>query len=389
MRYCRNTLLAIGVVATLTPFAMSNAAGATTTTVGIGADAPGVTAIDGAIERFVAQRITVEQLSPADSALAREQLRLQFLSMSASKQREIIHAARGTGEESAIRAVQMLKSSVEFAARQVIAARSQASSEPAIRQQSTIQPKFGATDSNLVFVATTGPCRVADTRNNLAADWPGQIPGGTARQIYAYSTTPAYAWSNQGGNGTPGSGNCAATLFFGASPVEVVATVTVVNTSSFGALQAWNGGPTLTTGAVLVWGAGDLVANTTVIPLDRLAALYPGSGPYKRDFAVNNNSPTPIDVVVDVVGYFVHNNATALECTTVGGTSTSVPAFTGVFLAPPACPAGYAAMTPQPYTPAYGFNAGTLNLGGCRLNNMTGGALNGACDAFCCRVPGL
>ena len=126
-----------------------------------------------------------------------------------------------------------------------------------------------------------------------------------------------------------------------------------------------------------------------MIPVNRSIAQYPGSGPFKRDFAVNNNSVSSIDVVVDVVGYIVHNDATALECTTVLGIATSVTAFTSLFIAAPSCPTGYTAMNAQPTTGIYGFYLGSLFEGGCRLNNTTGGPLTGYCDAYCCRVPGL
>ena len=111
------------------------------------------------------------------------------------------------------------------------------------------------------------------------------------------------------------------------TPVAVVATVTVVNTLSPGALQAWNGGTTLSGGAVVNWSGFDRDSNTTVIPMNRFIVAFPGSGS-KRDIAVNNNSFSPIDVVIDVVGYFIDNLATPLECQVVLGPGFSLPAGT-------------------------------------------------------------
>ena len=86
---------------------------------------------------------------------------------------------------------------------------------------------------------------------------------------------------------------------------------------------------------------GDRATFTTVIPMNRSIAAYPGSGA-KRDIALNNNSFTPIDYVIDVVGYFIENTATALQCTIVKSPTTVVPpnAWTPIDAT---CPAGYSA----------------------------------------------
>ncbi len=166
-----------------------------------------------------------------------------------------------------------------------------------------------------------GPCRVADTRLNIRADWPGPVAGFTGRQIWGFSSVAGYNYNDfQGGTGIAGIGNCAGTVYGTPYPVSVVATIAVVNTSATGYLRAWNGGTTLTVGGILGWNAGDVLSNTTVIPMDRTIAEYPGSGPYKRDFAVYNNSGNPVDVIVDVVGYFIVNQATPLDCINVTNT---------------------------------------------------------------------
>lgn len=392
MKAYQHALLAIGATAALMSLATPTVrAKEGTSSRNVPADSPAATGIDAAIDFVVASRGAADKFSAADVLIMREQLRLQFLSLTTAKRDEIFAASSSRSDEGAFRAVQMLKGAVESAARQLIADRNaQRLSTQAVRDQNRPQPKFGALDNNLVFVATPGPCRVADTRN-IATDWPGPIPAGTARQIWAYSATAGYTWSTfQGGTGTAGSGNCGATVYPNTGPVDVVATVTVVNTSSFGALQAWDGGPTLTVGAALVWGAGDLVANTTIIRLDRLAVQYPNSGPYKRDFAVNNNSATPIDVVIDVVGYFVKNTATALDCTSIPGATTSIPPAVSIFLPTPSCPAGYTPVAAEPNTQSSaGLFVGTVNTTGCLLTNVMSTTLLGACDVRCCRLPGL
>jgi hypothetical protein len=377
----KRSLLIIGTLASLVPLAGLNAQAATTTETRLIAEIGAPTPMDLVFDKVVAGRVAADKLSSSDARLLREQLQLQFQSLSTGQQQKVVAATRNiSNEEGVARALAVLNSAVQADAKDALAAYTAATAKSALQQGK--QPKFGATDNNLVFVATTGPCRVADTR------FSSQIPPVTGVQIYGYSNIAGYDWTNQGGSGLAGSGNCTGTVYVGTAPVDVVATVTVVNTASVGSLQAWNGGTTLTVGGVLAWNPGDRLSNTTVIPMNRGIPAYPGSG-FKRDFAVYNNSGTGIDIIVDVVGYFVHNNATPLECTSVAGALTVIAPGTSQFLNAPSCPAGYTAMSSQPDTGVYGLVVGTIFTSGCRINNVTSGALSGACNAQCCRLPGL
>ena len=49
----------------------------------------------------------------------------------------------------------------------------------------------------------------------------------------------------------------------------------------------------------------------TVIPINELLDF--GSGPFKKDVGIFNNSPSPIDVIVDVVGYFIGTRRRRLD----------------------------------------------------------------------------
>ena len=103
-----------------------------------------------------------------------------------------------------------------------------------------------------------------------------------------------------------------------------------------------------------------------------------------------NNSPTPIDIIVDVVGYFIMNVATALDCTRILDTDFSLGAgLTVIRTRVPACPAGFTPMTGMPATNVFGVYTGSFFENQCRLNNTTGAVVNNLrCDAYCCRVPG-
>lgn len=377
----KRTLLAVAMLSTLLAGAMPGAQAATGTMPERDVARGGATAVDWALDAAVAAR----NLAAPDAALLREQLQMQFESLSAAAREQVLAAgAVAQNTESAMRVVQVLNSVMAQAARQAEAASRQADVKfnAKLDPQSAAQAKLGA-DGDLVYLATVGPCRIYDSRFG-----PGQLPPTTARQVYTMSILNGYAFAtDQGGSGVTGSGNCVPTAFLGTRPTAVVATVTVVNTSASGALQAWNGGTTLTGGAVLNWNAGDRVSNTTIIPMDRSIAPYPSSGS-KRDIGIYNNSSAPVDFVIDVVGYMIENQATALDCVLVAGTSTNLANGASNFFASPACASGYTQVSSQPYAPAYGLWTGTINNGGCRISNNTGSTQSVSCDSFCCRVPG-
>jgi hypothetical protein len=337
------------------------------------------TSIDWAIDASLASR----DLSAADRALLREQLQMQFQSLStAARQQLTAGATDARNEEAAGRVLSALSAAVATAARQAEAAARAADLKlNASMDLQSAQAKLGG-DGDLVYLATLGPCRIYDSRNG-----PGQLPAGGARQVYTISIFNGYSFgTDQGGSGVTGSGNCVPTAFFGTLPTAVVATVTVVNTTASGALQAWNGGTVLSGGAVVNWNAGDRLSNTTIIPMNRSIAAYPASGA-KRDIAVNNNSGAAIDFVIDVVGYMIENQATALDCVTTYNASISIPANSSVLDTPPACTSGYVAVAGAT-SMGPGLYSSTLNPGQCRMGNLTGGALFAACGVTCCRVPG-
>ena len=345
------------------------------------------TAFDRAIDLMVQQRVAAEKLSATDARVAREQLQLQFLSLSKAQQQKLLDATRSLDSGEAVGAARSaLQSAVSSEARDVMnELLASARAKLATGQSQGPVAKLGLGGSDLVFVATVGPCRVADSRFG-----PGPLPGLAARQIYGWSNTPLYNWgADQGGSGTAGTGNCVGSVFPPSQPpTSVVATVAVFNTFTNGSMRAWNGGTNLTVGGILGWNPGDVVSNTTVIPMDRLIPEYPGSG-FKRDFALYNNSGGPVDYVVDVVGYFTQNEATALECTVVFDTNFSLNAGQSVLRPAPACPTGFTRITAQPTTNVFGVYTGTLNENDCRINNATGATVsNLSCNAQCCRVPG-
>lgn len=207
------------------------------------------------------------------------------------------------------------------------------------------QHKLSASDPELVFVPTA-PCRVADTRF-----WTGGLGGAiapfTSRQIYAYSTVSGYNYGgvNQGGTGIAGSGDCSATVFpsSGPQPRSVLATVVAISNGAAGNFRAWNGSGGLPASSMINFSAGQVIANTTVIPTDRGAPLTtanPTPSEFKRDFAIYNDSGTSSHAVVDVVGYFIKPATYEISCTNVDGAGliSNTTGFKSV--SAPACPVG-------------------------------------------------
>lgn len=361
-----------------------------------GDKAMSATPIDRLIDLAVAQLVTSQKLAPAAALVAREQMQIQFNSLSKAAQQRILTQIQALNDdEVAGEVAAALHAAVADEARQALAA-AQAAAPPATMSQAKPTARLGG-DGDLVFVATAGPCRVWDSRFGM-----GPLAAFSATQVWGYSISAGYSWStggSQGGTGTAGSGNCTGTVFPATPPVSVVATVVVVNTSSTGALRAWNGGTALTVGGILGWNAGDVLSNTTVIPMDRSITAYPGSG-YKRDFGLYNNSPTAIDTIVDVVGYFIENRATPLDCVNVTNTSTSTTNL-DVLVTASACPAGYTPTGINCASSGVGsdnvsviksfinpLGGGAPSTGFCRFRNAGGASQTYWGYLTCCRVPG-
>ena len=113
-----------------------------------------------------------------------------------------------------------------------------------------------------------------------------------------------------------------------------------------------------------------------------------------EDFAIYYNGPSgAAQVIVDVVGYFVENKATALQCVHTLFTNVTIPhgSFSITSIPAPACPTGYT-RTGLDCNIDIGGNAVNLGpdiFGDCKFNNPHAGDGVGGASAVCCRVPGL
>jgi len=170
-------------------------------------------------------------------------------------------------------------------------------------------------------------------------------------------------------------------------------TITVVSPSAAGNFVAWEGTGSAPTASVLNWNnPGDIAANTTVIPFNV------GRGTTSRDFAIFYNGPSgQAQAVVDVVGYFVENTATALDCLNVTAFSSTTTVTNGAqsgFLYSLSCTTGYTSTGGGCYS---GSNSVYMMAAGnssddvsyfCMWRNLSGADASVTSWNRCCRVPG-
>ena len=251
------------------------------------------------------------------------------------------------------------------------------------------QAKLNSSTTDQVFIPIV-PCRIVDTRNAG-----GPVQAGSPRNFYYFTPDPSFSWATQGGFGGQASTSCPGTVNpNGGSASAAVVTVTVVSPTEAGNFVIWGGSNPIPNTSALNWTeAGQVLANTTVIPWG--ARTGSGPGGTVQDFAVAYNGPSgSAHFVADVVGYMVMNRATVLDCVQpnnevvlpVGGVQTFQ-----------TWPSGWTLTGGGHY--ANEGPGGAVNLwvyqsfpvGASWVvtwSNQTGGTRNGRTYAVCCRVPG-
>ena len=249
--------------------------------------------------------------------------------------------------------------------------------------------KFGSTTSDQVFVPIT-PCRIVDTRSVG-----GPIAAGTTRNYLFYADKSDNDWSAQGGPPGSASSVCPGTYFSAAltpGPSAAVVTLTVVAPSAAGNWIAWGGAAPKPTISALNWNAGDIAANTTIVPSGNRSGTGPGGG--VLDFAVSYNGPSgQAHLVADVVGYMIQNTASQLDCLQTGESLGPV----GTRVVAPACPAGYAltggnCRADDPVFLSYIWFASEYQVGAFPQAAWScayvGVQSKSVASSICCRVPG-
>lgn len=227
---------------------------------------------------------------------------------------------------------------------------------------------LGTPGSDLVFTPVT-PCRIVDTRNAG-----GRLASGATRSFDAYTATDFTA---QGG----ASGDCGIPENASAITVKLAASQPLLD----GYLTAFPSDEPQPMASSLNYLRGVVSSNETHLKLCR-----PGCA---SEFSVFSLWDT--DVVVDVTGYFIEPEATALDCV-VASQSGNLDLLSGLQTRSVSCAAGY--------TATGGGCGGPLGIG---ISNsqpvVTAGSPTGwSCDligsllsivsyqvnATCCRIPG-
>jgi hypothetical protein len=256
--------------------------------------------------------------------------------------------------------------------------------DQSVLESDKVRSKLGFATTDLVFRATA-PCRIVDTRNVG-----GPIVAGTTRNFYYYSTIGANSWAGQGGQPGSSVSACPGTVitsqggYLGsAAPRAAALTITAVNTTAAGNFVVWGGQGPPPTSSVLNWTAGQVIADTVPVP-------WGGEISGALDFAVRYNGPSgQADVVVDVIGYFTVNWATALECVDTALVTTPISAGNLGEAVSPACPSTYTIVGGSCLIAGGGWlnnSRRTVNGWGCEAYGVTADFVSA--NARCCRVPG-
>lgn len=227
---------------------------------------------------------------------------------------------------------------------------------------------LGSPGSDLVFTPIT-PCRIVDTRNAG-----GRIAADGTRSFVAYSATDFTA---QGGDAS----NCGVPENASAISVKLAASRPSFN----GYLTAYPSDVARPLASSLNYISGVDTSNESHLKLCR-----PGC---PTQFSVYSFRET--DLVVDVTGYFIEPEATALDCVVAQQTG-NLDLLSGLQTRNVSCPAGYAAMgggcggplgigisNSQPLV-----NAGRPQGWSCDLVGSLLSVISYQVSATCCRTPG-
>lgn len=217
-----------------------------------------------------------------------------------------------------------------------------------------------------------GRCRIADSRVIASP-----LPGGVSRAI---DSEDIVSYASQGGNGTfangDGSTNCGIPSF----ATAVAVSVTVLSTGGEGIFKIYENGKAYQTGSTVYYTGVVSAANDMIVTSCQACAI---------ELAIYSSSS--VHYVIDVVGYFIPPQATALQCVESAEATTPAP---GVLPGgtrnetAPSCPAGYTQTATNCETtswlmPIVYFKAGTCSA---RNNDVSNQFISAS--RTCCRVPG-
>lgn len=213
-----------------------------------------------------------------------------------------------------------------------------------------------------------GRCRVADSRVIASP-----LPGGVTRGI---DTEDTASYASQGGNGSTagdGSTNCGIPSF----ATALMVSVSVITTGNSGFFKIFENGQPFTSGNTVLYEPTVSASNDVVVKSCQACAIE-----------LSVYSSTNVHYVLDVIGYYMPNQATALDCVETANTDLAIAAGgTGNAVAP-ACAAGYTQTATNCESTSWLVPFVFFQSGTCSARNNDAGSQTIRASRTCCRVPG-
>lgn len=229
---------------------------------------------------------------------------------------------------------------------------------------------IGSTISDVSYTPLpNGRCRVADSRVISS-----KLVPNTERSI---DTEDVASYASQGGNGSAagdGSTNCALPSFATALAVSV----TILNAEGSGIFKIYPTGTLYTRGNSVAYNTGMFASTADVIVTSCQACAL----------ELTVRASHAVHYVIDVIGYFMPPQATALDCVNTANSELVLAAgATGNALAP-ACATGYTQTATNCEATSWQVPFVYFKSGTCSAQNNSAGSATIRASRTCCRVPG-
>jgi hypothetical protein len=215
-----------------------------------------------------------------------------------------------------------------------------------------------------------GRCRVADSRVISSPIGAGQTRGIDTEDIASYAT--------QGGNGTYSSGDGSTNCGIPSFATAVAVSVTLLSPAADGVFKVFVNGAAYQTGNSILFNAGDYGANGDLIVISCQTCAV--------ELAIQSSAQ--VHYVIDVIGYFLPPQATALECVNTGDTVSQVAAGSTINSVAPQCQPGYTQTATNCEATTWDMPFVYFNEGTCSAKNNSASPAIVRSSRTCCRVPG-
>ena len=176
-----------------------------------------------------------------------------------------------------------------------------------------------------------------------------------------------------GSAGGDGSSNCGIPNFANAFAVSV----TVLTQGNEGFFKIFENGKPFTTGSTVFFTPANSASNDIIVKSCQDCHLE-----------LSIYASSSVHYVVDIVGYFIRPEATALECVETGASSTTIAASGQGTAIAPACPTGFAATATNCQSTSWSMPFVSNTGGACSAQNNGGSSADLSATRTCCRTPG-